>query len=248
MTFPDDSVQGIVLDPKESWWVQQTSNVPERGSLAYCYVPHADQIPYRFEPIGRTNPTEHESVDVRVTPLRVGEPLQKLQLPVAAMPSYAHEVWAAYRAKRRPCIVLSTNHPPVPKTLTAGKPNNATANMMLVAPYFGVQSGHRTGYRPEFVQRVMGGYYPQFMVDWLPQPGGEQSILRLDQLHAVGCHHDAYQLLGFRLSPIAMEVMDYWIEWLFKGSIPADCVLAAAIELLQGTDTAHRGTVAQDSP
>lgn len=40
-------------------------------------------------------------------------------------------------------------------------------------------------------------------------------------------------------SVLAMEVMDNWIEWLFKGSIPADCVLAAAIELLQSSDIAH---------
>jgi hypothetical protein len=222
-----------VLDPKESWWVQQTSHAPERGSLVYCFVPHVDQIPYRFEPVGRTNPTEHEKADVRVTPLRVGAPLQKLQLPVAAMPNYPHEVWAAYRAKRRPCIVLSTGHPSVPKTLTVGKPNSATANMMLVAPYFGAQSRHRAGYRAEFVQRVMHGYYPQFMVDWLPHENGEQSILRLDQTHPAGCHHESYQLLGYRLSPKAVDVMDSWIEWLFKGSITADSMLAVAIGLLQ---------------
>ena len=248
MTFPDDSVQGIVLDPKDRWWIGQTSQVPERGSLVHCYVPHVDQVPYRFEPTGRTNPTEHEKAEVRVTPLRVGAPLQPLQLPVAAMPSYAHEVWAAYRAKRRPCVVLSTAHPSVPRQLTAGKPNSATAKMMLVAPYFGVQSGLRAGYLPAFVQRVMHGYYPQFMVDWLPHPGGEQSILRLDQLQPAGCHHDAYQLLGFQLSPTAMGIMDNWIEWLLKGSIPANCSLAAAIDLLQSNDTAHRGSVAQDSP
>lgn len=236
MTFPDDSVQGVVLDSNTRWWVPQASRIPERGSLVHCYVAHVDQVPYRFEPIGRTTPTDHEHADVRVTPMRVGEPLRKLDLPVAAMPSYQYEVWAAYRAKRRPCVVLSTDHPSVPKSLTAGKSNHATAPMMLVAPYFGVQSGHRAGYRPEFVQRVMHGYYPQFMVDWLPHPRGEQSILRLDQLHPVGCHHDAYQLLGFQLGPTAMEVMDRWIEWLFTGSMPADCALAAAIELLQSVD------------
>lgn len=238
MAFPDDSVQGIALDPKTDWWVQQTSKIPERGSLVQCFVPHADQVPYQFEPIGRTIPTEHDQADVRVAPLRIGTPMKALPLPVAAMPTYPNEVWTAYRAKCRPCIVLSTNHPPVPKALTVGKPHSATASMMLIAPYFGVQSGHRAGYRPEFVQRVMHGYYPQFMVDWLPHPRGEQSILRLDQMHPIGCHHDAYRLLGFQLGHTAMEVMDSWVEWLVKGSMPKDCLLAAAIELLQASDDA----------
>lgn len=233
MTFPDDSVQGMI-GPNSAWWEAQQSKEPERGSLVYCYIPHADQVPYWFEPIGRALPTEHDQAVVKVAPLRVGAPLKQLPLPVAAMPSHPNEVWAAYRAKRRPCVVLSMKHPPVDKSLTAGKAKAATAPMMLVAPYFGVKhSLHRSGFSEQFVQRVQHCWYPQFMVDWLPHPTGECSILRLDQMQPVGRHHDAYLLLGYRLSDTAMEVMDSWLEWLLKGSMSADCLLATVVELLQ---------------
>lgn len=106
--------------------------------------------------------------------------------------------------------------------------------MMLVAPYFGVaSSANRAGYSPEFVERVMNCWYPQFMVDWLPHSSGEQSILRLDQLQPMGRHHHAYKPTGYRLSDIALDVMDGWLEWVFRGSIPATHLLATTVQLLQ---------------
>lgn len=233
MPFPEDSIQALATEG--DWWTHQESASPERGSLVLCYVPYADQIPYAFVPVGRTNPTEHNQADVKVAPLNVNQPLKQLELPVAAMPNYPNEVWAAYRAKRRPCVVVSGVHPLVEKTLTVGKPKHATAPMMLVAPYFGIaSSANRAGYSPEFVERVMNCYYPQFMVDWLPHSGGEQSILRLDQLQPVGRHHQAYKLMGYRFSEAALNIMDAWLEWLFTGSIPANHLLATAVQLLQG--------------
>jgi len=233
MAFPDASVQQLATEG--GWWIKQSNPTLERGALVQCWIPHADQVPYAFEPVGRTNPTEHSHAEVKVAPLKVDQPLKQLDLPVAAMVNHPNEVWAAYRAKRRPCLVLSNEHPPVDKDLTKGKPNRATAPMMLVAPYFGVASNaNRAGYSQEFVERVMNCHYPQFMVDWLPHDGGEQSILRLDQLQTMGRHHHAYKPTGFRLSDMAIEIMDGWLEWLFRGSIPATHLLATTVQLLQG--------------
>jgi len=232
MTFPDASVQALATDG--DWWIQQPTPSLERGALVQCWVPHADQVPYAFEPVARTNPTEHDRAEVKVAPLKVDQPLKQLQLPVAAMPNHPNEVWAAYRAKRRPCLVLTEAYPLVDKSLTAGKPKHATAPMMLVAPYFGVaQSASRAGYTQEFVDRVMNCCYPQFMLDWLPHPGGEQSVLRLDQLQPVGRHHHAYKPTGYRLCDGALTILDGWLEWLLRGSIPSDHLLATTIQLLQ---------------
>ena len=132
MAFPEASVQTLAADG--DWWVQQSAPALERGALVQCWVPHADQVPYAFEPVGRTNATEHDRADIKVAPLKVDQPLRQLALPVAAMPSHPNEVWAAYRAKRRPCLVLSNEHPHVDRNLTTGKPKHATASMMLVAP------------------------------------------------------------------------------------------------------------------
>lgn len=232
MSFPDACVQTVAI--VGDWWIQQESRLPERGSLIFCFVPHADQIPYTFVPIGRTNPTEHDNANVRVAPLKVDQPLKQLDLPVAAMPNYPHEVWAAYRAKKRPCLVLSAAHPQVEQNLTQGKPKHATAPMMLIAPYFGIaSSANRAGYSKEFVDRVVNCYYPQFMFDCLPFTGGEPSILRLDQVQPVGRHYQSHQLTGFRLCDAAIDLMDTWLKWVFHGSMPAGSLLATTVQLLQ---------------
>lgn len=232
MTYPDDCVQALGAGGK--WWEPQPDAQIHRGSLVLCYVPHIDQVPYTFEPIGRASPTEHDAAIVKVAPLKVDQPLKQLKLPVAAMPLHPNEVWAAYRAKRRPCVVLSCDHPAVDGTLTQGKPGHATAPMMLVAPFYGAaQKESRAGYRPEFIARVQHCYYPQFLVDWLPHDKGEQSILRLDQLRPVGQHHDSLKLCGFTLTADALILVNAWLDWMRSGSLPKDHLLADVVALLQ---------------
>jgi len=51
---------------------------------------------------------------------------------------------------------------------------------------------------------------PQYVIDWLPHPGGEQSILPLDQLQLMGRHHHAYKPAGYRLSDAALDVTAGW--------------------------------------
>src|SRR5690606_34576001 len=99
------------------------------------------------------------------------------------------EVWAAYRAKKRPCLVLSNLSQPVDKSLTRGKPNWTTAPTILCARYYGATRGTRAGFSDEFVTRIRHCEYAQFFWDCLPFPRGEESILRIDQLQPVGTHH-----------------------------------------------------------
>lgn len=225
MTFPDDCVQSIVGG--QSWWVKDDTQRVSRGALLFAFAPHVDQLPYAFEPVGRTEATRHDSAIVKVTPLRVDQPLRPTALPVAAMPLHEGEVWAAYRAKKRPCLVICCDHPAVDSTLTKGMPNKSTAPTMLVAPYYGAaRNNHRAGYRPEFVERVRHCEYPQFVWDHLPFAGGEESILRLDHLQPVGAHYAAYKLSGYRLSDTAVEVIDELLSWLVWGGVTPDSLVA----------------------
>jgi hypothetical protein len=122
---------------------------------------------------------------------------------------------------------MCCDHPAVDSALVRGMPKNSTAATMLVAPYYGAgRHGHRAGYRPEFVERVRHCEYPQFVWDYLPFPGGEESILRLDHLQPVGAHYAAYKLSGFRLSETAMEVIDEILSWLVWGGVPPDSLVA----------------------
>jgi hypothetical protein len=232
VTFPEDCLQSIVGG--QNWWVEDTTQQVSRGTLLFAFAPHVDQLPYTFEPVGRTDATRHDSAVVKVAPLKVDQPLKPTALPVAAMTLHEGEVWAAYRAKKRPCLVVGCDHPTVDSNLTKGMPNNSTAATLLVAPYYGAgRNQQRAGYRPEFVERVRHCEYPQFVWDHLPFAGGEESILRLDHLQPIGAHYAAYKLSGFRLSDTAIEVIDELLGWLMWGGVAPDSLVAMYRQVIE---------------
>lgn len=231
--YPDDCVQSIT--DSSNWWMPNNAGDLCRGALVIAFVPHFDQVPYSFEPVGRTQATEHTHADIRVAPLKVDQPLKQVPLPVAAMPLYRGEVWAAFRAKGRPCLVIAEQCPAVDKSLVRGMPKFLTAPTVLVAPYYGAdRDGSRAGYNPDFVERIRHCEYPQFMWDMLPVDGGPKvSILRLDQLQPMGTYYHSYKLTGFKLSDSALEILDDLIHWLLWGGFPEDSDLLAYRELVQ---------------
>jgi hypothetical protein len=232
--YPDDCLQSIVGG--NEWWQANTEKRIFRGALVFAFVPHFDQVPYCFELKGRVDPTSHDEAVFRVSPLSVNAPLKPTALPVAAMPLHKGEVWAAYRAKRRPCLVIGCNSAPVAEELTRGKPKAATAPTILVAPFYGVaHRGERAGYSPEFVERVRHCEYPQFLWDILPITKGEESILRLDQLQPIGSHGNSYALSDFRLSDSAIEVVDEMMSWLIRGGVDEASWVALYREQIEAT-------------
>lgn len=224
--YPEDCIQSIVGSDK--WWVKYEESTLCRGALIFAFAPHVDQIPYTIKPIGRTAADDHNTARVSVAPLRVDQPLKKTDLPVAAMPLRAGEVWTAYRAKKRPCLVLGSNSPHIEKSLIRGMPNSATAPTVLVAPYYSVdRDGTRAGYRPEFVERVRHCEYPQFVWDCLPFPdASNESILRLDHLQPIGAHYASYKLSSFKLSSDALVIIDELLDWLIRGGVQRDSFIA----------------------
>ena len=189
--YPEDCVQSIV--GSADWWITNDKEELCRGALVFVFVPHVDQVPYTFEPIGRTEADQHDSAEVRVAPLRVNQPLKKTDLPIAAMPLHSGEVWTAYRAKKRPCLIISSASPSIDCETTKGMAKHSTAPTVLVMPYYGAtRNGRRGGYRPEFVERIRYCEYPQFLWDKLPIHGPEESILRLGHLQPVGTHYNSY--------------------------------------------------------
>ena len=231
--FPEDSLQSLTND----WWEQNNDNELVRGALIKAFVPHVDQTPYSFEPVGRTDPREHTHADIVVKPLSVNQRLSTIPLPVAAMTKSESELWTAYRAKRRYCVVLgSVNTPLVDKSLTKGNPNRSTAQTLLVAPFYGVASKTaRAGYSAPFVERVRHCEYPQFHWDILPIRKGEESILRLDHTQPIGAHTKAYELTGFNLSSEAMSLLDDQLSWLIYGGAPEDSILHDYRDLIKET-------------
>lgn len=220
MTSPIDSVQNIV----SSWWEGCNKKTLERGSLIYAFVPHVDQVPITLTPIGRKEAEKHGEAKIKITPLRIKDSRPKEALPVAALSLYEGELWTAYRAKKRPCLVVGTKQPQVDNSLRLNMPKKLTSPTLLVAPYYGAdRDGRRAGYNSELVNRIRHAEYPQFMLDYLPIGGSKQSILRLDHIQPVGLHYSAYEHLGFCLSDEAVElILNDWLQWLFYGGLPPD--------------------------
>ncbi|HHJ3218798.1 TPA: hypothetical protein ACQJO6_003015 [Vibrio parahaemolyticus] len=232
MSYPEDSLQGLV--ESSSWWVASSNNEVSRGTLIWAFVPHVDQTPYGFTPVGREIPTEHSKALVKVEPITVGTSLKQVTLPVAAMPLFKNEVWGAYRAKVRPCLVLSVEPEKVDKELTRGKANHSTAPTYIVAPFYGVDgNAKRSGYTEAFTERVRHCEYPQFHWDKLPVKGASESILRLDQMMPIGTHQKAFRHTGYELSSSALAVIDDLIMWNLKGGVRKDSILVQYREIIE---------------
>ena len=230
--YPDDCLQTLV-GPDE-WWVTSEKPALMRGALIRALVPHVDQVPYQLTPEGRTESTEHGSARASVARLRVGSRKRVPSLPVAAMPLHPGEIWAAYRAKVRPCLVISHGPAEVDRTLTRGRPNYQTAGVVTVAPAYGVRAGpKRIGYRPELVERIRHCTWPHFLWDMLPLDGESESVFRLDQIQPVGAHHESFQHSGYMLSDAAMGIVDDLLFWLLTNRLPGDSDVAAYIGLFK---------------
>ncbi|EGQ9965951.1 hypothetical protein ACQ902_003174 [Vibrio mimicus] len=231
MNYPDDSLQNIVSNG--DWWIKSENMKVSRGDLIWAFVPHVDQVPYIFTPIGRDVATEHSKAIVKVEPLTVGSPLKQSDLPVAAMPLHKNEVWSAHRAKKRPCVVLSVESSPVDKELIKGKANHSTAPTYIVAPYYGVDAGSkRAGYSEAFTERVRHCEYSQFLWDKLPLNGADESILRFDHLMPIGAHYNSYKQTGYRLSQEALAILDDYLLWHLHGGVPEESVILEYRELI----------------
>jgi hypothetical protein len=223
MTFPTDSIQYIC----DSWWEGCEKNKLTRGALIKAFVPHVDQVPNTLIPIGRKDPGEHSKAVIEISPLQINTPRPKEALPVAALSLHDGELWMAYRAKKRPCLVIGTKQPEIDNTFRRDMPKKLTSPTLIVAPYYGTdQNGKRAGYNSELVDRIRHAEYPQFILDYLPIPDSEQSILRLDHIQPVGLHYHAYEHSGFCLSDEAVElILDDWLQWLFYGGLPENSLI-----------------------
>jgi len=227
----------ILHELVEPWWTTCDPHPLQRGQLIQAFVPHVGLTPYVLHPEGRSSATDHTRALFTVKPLRIRDDRRRgSQLPVAALPMRAGEVWAAYRAKVRWCLVVSVGGTDVDKSLRpSSSPKWQSAPTILVAPYYGApQSGDRAGWHGPFLERIRACEYPQFLIDSLPLRGKRiESVLRLDHLQPIGRHHDSFTPTEHRLSEDAMDMVDEWLEWLRTGVLAKGATLHAVRSIAQ---------------
>src|SRR5690606_22222092 len=95
-----------------------------------------------------------------------------------------------------------------------------TAKTLIIAPYYGAdQDGTRGGWPPAFVERIRHGEYPQYVWDVLPIASVNESILRLDQIQAVGRSNIAIEVLPHILGEAALTIIDEWCTWIMRAGV-----------------------------
>jgi hypothetical protein len=219
MALSEIAIQDLV----EPWWEETTSKIPEPGMLDWAFEPIVDQAPYTFHPVGRREPRKHQEATVRIERLKIEKSYStNPPLPVAAMSLAKREVWSAFRAKKRPCLILSgASANEIDRHLTVNQPKASYAATVILAPYYGADQGSRVGYPPHFLERIRSAEYSQFFADKLPiNSKTKESVLRFDHLQPVGFSQNSFELTGYKLSDAALEVMDDWLHWRLWGGIP----------------------------
>jgi hypothetical protein len=69
---------------------------------------------------------------------------------------------------------------------------------------------------------------------WDHLPGSKvDSVFRLDHIQPVSHEGGSYQILDYRLSEQAIDVLEDWISWLRTGKLHSDGQLYAAKQLVQ---------------
>lgn len=213
-SYPDDCIQCLV----EPWWTTDTSKTLRVGRLVRAYIPHIEQQALAVRVNGRTSPTDHKSVDISVVPLDARSPPPPPSIPVAGFPHYKGEVYMIQRAKLRPAIVVSVEPPSVapPK----GAPPWQVMPTVYVAPTYGCeQDGSRAGWDKRFLDRIRMCMYPQYMLDRIPLPGSEWSVVRFDQVQPIARSHSSLTLTDYCLSSDAVSVVHDWLEWAHTGEV-----------------------------
>ena len=214
--YPEDSIQYLAVN---NWWEPDESKTICRGAIIRTYVQFFSQVPLELT-AQRVEAENHGVATFVARPLYAdARKTPSPSLPVAGFPNLeGADCHITNRAKKRPCLVIgSVNHKAIAKGLTIGMSKAATHEFILVAPFFSVSQEGRSGYNPEFVERIKHAEYSRYFWDILPFSSGHESIMRFDQIQPVGLHHQAYEHLGYKLSDESLDYIDEWLNWLIYG-------------------------------
>jgi hypothetical protein len=92
-----------------------------------------------------------------------------------------------------------------------------------VAPSYGCdQDGSRAGWDKKFTDRIKMCMYPQYMLDKIPLPGSEWSVIRFDQIQPIGRAHQSFITTEHCLSAEGVAVINDWVSWIYTGEVTTD--------------------------
>lgn len=185
-----------------------TSMVP--GQIAWvptCFIEH---IPYVFE-FERASPTDHYAINFSIRNMKDSDFKHKTKLPVKALNLNETEECLAYKAKKRPCILLAKNLtlevPAALKGTSQKFQKGLLHDAALFLPLFGIDSPeHKGGIPAAMIDRIKVLMYEQFFYfkkGTLPKSQNfliENSVGRFDRIFISTLSHPTISVLDGKLT------------------------------------------------
>ncbi len=159
------------------------------GQICWVPVPNPDLIP-RILDVQRNLPEEHDEIQFVLREANQREDFKRADrgLPLKYLNLRSNEELLTQRAKKRPCVILTSEvdtYPEMTALLKQKGKKHQQQDCLFVIPCFSVQNEmYGTGFIPEMVARIKCMMYRQFF--YLPKSKNfSEMVARFDRVHVV---------------------------------------------------------------
>lgn len=221
---------GIAAYFSNKFYDNNSSNVPEIGSIYWVPVPQVVEVPHILD-VTRADPTEHEIAQFSFVELGSQHYNAKNRLPIKKLNLDDNSELMVAKSKKRPCVIVGLGSVDasaianIKDVAQMKQANHLKKAVYLVAPMYSCSTFQEKGtFGPIITSRIRALHYPHlcYFTPFNPAEANSNpgSILRLDQVFPTylgrGC--DPHQL------KVKDEVMDIVQDQLkiICGNLPTD--------------------------
>ncbi len=205
---------------------------PVLGQLLWIPAPQLNPHPYVIE-AERTQSTSHASAQARWTTMTDKHFTRRADkaLPILGLKLNETEEVIAYKAKRRPAVVVGTRATVFGHRSELDKPHHEE-NRIVVAPIYGVRTEDDPhGFSSVMASRVRHLLYTQYFpaAEWResrsPAPPGslslEEGIIRFDRLQFASPFPPSCRLVPLRIADDAFALLQSLL-WVYLHAEPSE--------------------------
>lgn len=212
------------------------------GQIVWAPVPNLEATPMVIE-AERPIPTSHGAARARFTPLDDKHFSRKkiYKLPILSLHLGETEELLAFRAKKRPCVIVGTSSTLLQDAAEKAVPEHHREERVVVAPIYDLSSEEDPkGFDTVMATRVRHLLYRQFfpIASWTETRTGVQGalslregILRFDRLQFIFPAPPALVPWPLALTEEVMELLHAWLHHYFHA--PQSETLREVVELVQ---------------
>lgn len=184
------------------------------GRIVWCPVGNVEEVP-RVLDVERATPTDHFATKFSIVQMGAGHFKERTRLPVKSLTLQGTEELLIAKAKKRPCVVVSSpntdfaDHETVPEIK---RKRHLWNGAVLLAPLYGLETAaDGQGFPPVMVARIKALLYSQFIhiPQKCPKSGismRKDAIVRLDRMFSAVPAARAVEMEDYKLAeePLAL--------------------------------------------